>query len=211
MKDIDLLPLFDLQLFADGDADASGNETATTKGDTGDNKPTEETKSKDDGKAKPITEEDVQARIADALEKAKGKWEKDYQKKAEAQKKEQERLSKLSEDERRSAELENSKKELEAREKELKRKELKLEMVKVLADRNIPVEFMDYLVDEDNESTMKRITTFEKAYKKAVEAGVNEKLKGKAPNAGGVTQGQNGNANNSSGFLDAIYKNQSKR
>lgn len=198
---------FDLQRFADGDAaagdaGAAGDNSAGADGAAGDNKP-----KADPPQDKP---EDVQAKIDAALAAAKAKWEKEYQKKAAAEKKEAERLSKLSEDERKAAELENSRKELEAKEAELKKKELRLEMVKVLADRKIPVQFMDYLIAEDSESTLSRITTFEKEFKKAVEDGVNEKLKGKAPAAGGTRTGENG-AGVTNGFFDAIYKNQVKR
>ena len=198
---------FDLQRFADGDAGAgdagaTGDNSAGADGAAGDNKP-----KADPPQDKP---EDVQAKIDAALAAAKTKWEKEYQKKAAAEKKEAERLSKLSEDERKAAELENSRKELEAKEAELKKKELKLEMVKVLAERSIPVQFMDYLIAEDSESTLSRITTFEKEFKKAVEDGVNEKLKGKAPAAGGTRTGENG-AGVTNGFFDAIYKNQVKR
>lgn len=203
---------FDLQLFAGGEGsegsagDAGGNPAGTTDAGGGENKPADETT-----QDKP---EDMQAKIDAAVAAAKAKWEKDYQKKAAAAQREKERLSKLSEDERKAAELENSRKELEAKEAELKKKELKLEMVKVLADRKIPVQFMDYLIAEDNESTLSRITAFEKEFKKAVEAGVNEKLKGKAPTAGasaGSTAAAAGNAGVTNGFFDAIYKNQVKR
>lgn len=200
---------FDLQLFAGGDGgsegrvgDTEGNPAGATDAGGGDNKP-----KADPPQDKP---EDVQAKIDAALAAAKAKWEKEYQKKAAAEKKEAERLSKLSEDERKAAELENSRKELEAKEVELKKKELKLEMVKVLADRKIPVQFMDYLIAEDSESTLSRITTFEKEFKKAVEDGVNEKLKGKAPAAGGTRTNTDG-AGVNNGFFDAIYKNQVKR
>lgn len=204
---------FDLQLFAGGEGSSEGstggtegNPAGATDAGGGENKPTDEPAQDNP--------EDTQAKIDAAVAAAKAKWEKDYQKKAAAAQKEKERLSKLSEDERKAAELENSRKELEAKEAELKRKELKLEMVKVLADRKIPVQFTDYLIAEDNESTLSRITAFEKEFKKAVEAGVNEKLKGKAPtagaNAGGVT-GTAGNAGVTNGFFDAIYKNQVKR
>ena len=204
---------FDLQLFAGGDGGSEGstggtegNPASATDAEGGENKPTDEL-----AQDKP---EDTQAKIDAAVAAAKAKWEKDYQKKAAAAQKEKERLSKLSEDERKAAELENSRKELEAKEAELKKKELKLEMVKVLADRKIPVQFMDYLIAEDDESTLSRITAFEKEFKKAVEAGVNEKLKGKAPTAGasaGSAAGATGGAGVTNGFFDAIYKNQVKR
>lgn len=201
---------FDLQRFADGggdggDAGAAGGENNDDGADDGaDDTDTGDGSNQNDDAA-------VQARIDAAVTAAQKKWEKSYQKEAAAAKKEADRLSKLSEDERAKEELEASRKELETKEQELTRKELKLEMVKVLAKRNIPVQFMDYLIADDNESTLKRITDFEKEYKKAVEAGVNEKLKGKAPQAGGSTLGGKGGAGVKNGFFEAIYKNQARR
>lgn len=197
--------IFDLQRFANG-GDAGGD------GGTGDSAADGESKPKSDPPENKSddTQAKIDAAVAARLAEAKTKWEKEYQKKADAEKKEAERLSKLSEDERKAAELENSRKELEAKEAELKKKELKLEMVKVLAERSIPVQFMDYLIAEDSESTLSRITTFEKEFKKAVEDGVNEKLKGKAPAAGGTRTNTDG-AGVNNGFFDAIYKNQVKR
>lgn len=203
--------IFDIQRFADGgdaggDGSAGNDATGAEGAAGGDNKP-----KSDPPENKPDdTQVKIDAAVAARLAEAKAKWEKEYQKKAAAEQKEKERLSKLSEDERRAAELENSRKELEAKEAELKKKELRLEMVKVLADRKIPVQFMDYLIDADSESTLARITTFEKEFKKAVEDGVNERLKGKAPAAGGTRTGDSG-AGVSNGFFDAIYKNQVKR
>lgn len=201
---------FDLQLFAEGD-DGAG------KGDDGKNDDGKKDPGADDAAkekaAKEAQEAALKSKIEEAVAKAQERWEKEYQKKVEAEKKEKERLSKLSEEERKQAEAEKREKELADKEADLKRKELKLEMVKVLAERDIPVQFMDYLVAEDNQSTLNRITEFEKAYKKAIEDAVNEKLKGKAPASGSnPTDDQRKNAGVSkSGFFDAIYKNQSKR
>ena len=194
---------FDLQCFGDDAGDSAGADNASDdkpKADPADDK-------QDDTQAK------IDAAVAACLADEKAKWEKAYQKKAAADKKEAERLAKLSEDERRAAELDARNKELEEKDqeirgKELRRKELKLETVKVLADRSLPVAFADYLIAEDSESTLKRITAFEKEYKKAVEAGVNEKLKGKAPAASG---GAGDSAGVENGFFKAIYDNQAKR
>lgn len=197
---------FDLQLFADGGdagtADA-GTQEAALAADEGKQDAAKDTKAEE--------RVDVDALVAEKVAEAQKKWEKDYRAKEKAKKAEAERLSKLSEDERRKAELENSRKELEAKEKELTQKELKLEMVKVLSDRKIPVDFMDFLIAEDNDSTLKRITTFEKQYKKAIENAVNEKLKGRAPKAGTSAGGGAGKVAAHNAFFDAIYKNQVKR
>lgn len=200
---------FHLQRFADGGTDG-GTEGQESGGKASADASAGQEGGKSADESPKADEAAVQRRIDEALASAKVKWEKDYKRKAEAAKKEAERLSKLSDDERTKAELESSRKELEVKEQELKKKELKLEMVKVLSDRKIPVEFMDYLIAEDSESTMSRITTFEKAYKKAIENGVNEKLKGKASKAGTQKAGA-AFASVKNGFFDAIYKNQVKR
>ena len=190
---------FDLQRFGDDAGDSAGADNAS------DNKPkTDPADDKQDD-----TQAKIDAAVTARLADEKAKWEKAYQKKAAADKKEAERLAKLSEDERRAAELEARNKELEEKDQEIRRKELKLETVKVLADRSLPVAFADYLIAEDSESTLKRITAFEKEYKKAVEAGVNVKLKGKAPAASGGGAGDSAGVEN--GFFKAIYDNQAKR
>lgn len=199
---------FNIQMFADGGGEGGGDvqqeqqNPATTENndntDTGDKK----TENKQ-------TDVDIDAKIAEALSKAQKNFE-DTLKKREAAAKKEAELSKLSDAERQKAEIENGRKELELKEKELQRKELMIEMTKVLAERNLPVEFTEYLIAEDSESTLERIKTFEKKYKAAIEAAVNERLKGKAP--------QSGNKNTSGNkprvkddFMNTILENQAKR
>lgn len=195
---------FDLQRFADGGDGGTDGGTQPGADEGGETKP---------GETKPAvkTPEEQEAEYQERLAAEKAKWEKEYQKKAAKAKKEAERLSKLSEEERAKEELEATKKDLDAKEKELNRKEIKLEMVKVLSDHGIPVQFMDYLIADTSESTMDRIKTFEKEFKKAVENGVNERLKGKAPKTG--TPGGSGSVTTGvkNGFFEAIRKNQAKK
>ena len=121
--------------------------------------------------------EELDLKIEAAIEKA--------QKKLKAQADEAERLSKLSEEERTKAELEALRQGLTLKEEELRKKELMIETTKVLESRNLPVKFLDFLIGEDSETTLKRIKEFEKAFNRAIEEGVNERLKSKTPNAGG--------------------------
>lgn len=200
---------FDLQRFAEtgvgagtGAAGAESGDSAGKSGQGGD--------AGAQGDAKTYTQADIDAVLTAKLAEEKGKWEKEYQQKAEAAKKEQERLSKLSDDERKKAEFDKAQQELLAKEKELKIKELKLEVVEDLAKRGIPVSFLDYLVvDADSEKTLGRITNFEKEYKKAVDTAVNERLKGKTPRSGGAPAGTK--AKTGGGFMEAIRKEQARR
>lgn len=206
--------VFDLQRFAEGGGEGADGNAADT-GDT--NKPDGDTTAgnKDDGdKSKDLkTPEEVDKTVKAAIAEAKAAWEKEYKQKAEKERKEAERLSRLSEEQKRAEELESLKKELAAKEGELKQRELREEMTNVLEKRGIPLAFMDYFIASDSESTLKRITDFEKAYKKAIADGVDAKLKSTVPSGGGGSAGNNGgnNSNANNGFLEIIRKNQAKR
>ena len=200
---------FDIQRFADGGEGGEGQQEQQTTPITDGNDNADSGDQKQDTKP----EIDIDAKISEALAKAQKNFEETLKKREAAAKKEAERLSKLSDEERQKAEIENGRKELEIKEKELQRKELMLEMTKVLAERKIPVQFMEYLIADDSESTLERITTFEKQYKAAIEAAVNEKLKGKAPTAGAGGKGSSGGGTPrvKDGFMKIIADNQVKR
>ena len=57
--------------------------------------------------------------------------------------------------------------EFEQKEREFAITQNKLEASKVLANRNLPVEFVDYIVADDAETMMANIETFERAFKAA--------------------------------------------
>lgn len=209
---MDLKIIFNLQLFAEG---GDGSDNSAEGG--GDEKPP----AKDsEGKKVDINSEEfeielnkrLETKLAERINAEKSKWEKDYKKKAEHEKKEQERLSKLSEDERREAEWKQKNDELEAREEALKLKEQQAEAVSVLNSRGIPVVFMPFLVTgTDNDKNMENITTFEKELKKLVDEKVKEKLKGKTPNTGNSSSIEKNNNSKRNSIIDIIKKNQVKR
>ena len=201
--------MFDLQRFADGgEATGEGQQQQQST-------PVEGVEIQDvsEQNQSAKSEIDIDAKINDALTKAQKNFEEMLKKREAAAKKEAERLSRLSDEERQKAEIENGRKELELREKELQRKELMLEMTKVLAERKIPIQFMDYLIADDSESTLNRITTFEKEYKTAIEIAVNDKLKGKIPptTAGNKNQSVNATPRVKDSFMKIIADNQVKR
>ena len=187
---------FDLQRFDGEGAPASEN--------TAPELPAVET----DSKSETAQVDDVKAQIDAATKALKAELETERKAREAAAKKEAERLSKLSDDERAKAELENTRRELEQERANFEREKIKYEASKVLSQRSLPVEFTEYLIAEDNAKTLERITTFEKQYKKAIEAAVNERLKGKAPASGGKTvdSGDGGKS-----FLAAIRSQQIRR
>ena len=180
--------MFDIQMFAEGEA--VGDAPA-------ENTPSESAENNSD---------DVQAKIDAAISKAQAKWEQDFKQREESAKKEAERLSKLSEDERTKAELENTRKDLEKQKADFEREKIKYEAAKVLSQRNLPVEFVEYLIGGDNESTLENIKVFEKKFNKAVEDAVTTKLKGKSPQTGGKSLDGSGESSFMKAIADAQIK-----
>lgn len=174
------LPL-DLQFFNDG-GDGSGADSGAAAGGEGGG-----------GSAgtEPLTltPEELQARIdsetdkkvAKALETSRKKWEQEFSEKLEKEKKEAERLAKLSQKEREEAEIQKQREELEQLKNELAAKELYADAVAVLKEKELPANFADFLVQEDAEKTLKNINNFKEAVDKFIEQGVNNALKGEPP------------------------------
>lgn len=168
-----------LQLFADdgeGTSEAQANENGEEKGSEG-------------AEVKTFTEEEVQARIqsesdkrvTEALKTARAKWEKEE---AEA-KKEAERLQSLSQKEREEELKAKQLKELEETKAELERVYLERDTIDRLAEENVPVQFKDFLMGVDAQSTNENIKAFKEVYEAEVQRGVEERLKGKTPSAAG--------------------------
>ena len=97
---------------------------------------------------------------------------------------EAQKLAKMSADERAQHEREELQKTLSQREAEITKRELKAEAKSQLSDKGLPVELADALPLNDAESTSQAIEAIETAFRKAVEKGVNERLKGTAPKVG---------------------------
>lgn len=141
-----------------------------------------------DGTAKTYTEAQVQemlqAETDRRISSARKKWEKE---KSEAVL-ESEKLQKMDESQRREYEFSQKLQELEGREKEFNINQNKLEATKVLANRGLPIGFVDYIVAEDAETMMSNITSFEAQWKTAIADAVASKIAQPAPKAGSVKQ-----------------------
>lgn len=167
-----------LQLFAD-DGEDNTEDPANEKGEEKGN----------EEEVKTFTEEEVQARIqsesdkrvTEALKTARAKWEKEE---AEA-KKEAERLQSLSQKEREEELKAKQLKELEETKAELERVYLERDTIDRLTKENVPVQFKDFLMGADAQSTNENIKAFKEVYEVEVQRGVEERLKGKTPSAAG--------------------------
>ena len=137
---------------------------------------------------KTYTESEVQAllqregdrRVSSALKKQQKEFEK---KTAEADK-----LRDMDESQRKEYEYTQRLQELENKEREFAVAQNKLEATKVMANRELPIEFVDYIVAEDAETMMENITTFERLFKGAVADAVAKKIASPAPKTGSAKQ-----------------------
>ena len=99
------------------------------------------------------------------------------QKKTEEAKAEAERKAKLTEAEK----LAEERKEFEAMKKQFEYEQRVNSTSKVLASNNLPIEFADFLIAENDEATAQRVDLFKNAFNDALEKAVNERLRGKTP------------------------------
>lgn len=137
---------------------------------------------------KTYTESEVQAllqregdrRVSSALKKQQKEFEK---KTAEADK-----LRDMDENQRKEYEYTQRLQELENKEREFAVAQNKLEATKVMANRELPIEFVDYIVAEDAETMMENINTFERTFKAAVADAVAKKIASPAPKNGSAKQ-----------------------
>lgn len=122
---------------------------------------------------------------------------------------EAERLAKLSDADREAEE----KKAFQAEREQFNREKLETETAKQLALKGLPTDFAKQLTGKDATETLANIAAFEKQYNAALEKGVNDRLKGSSPKAGGTTAAAGAAAagGSKSGFMSAISEVQFKR
>ena len=147
-----------LQLFAEGDGAGSGDDSGN-------------------GGGSGSGEGDVNKAIHTAVQKAQEKWEALTNDKLS----EAEKLAKMNKDEKAQYMQQKKEKELADREAAITKGELKAEAKNTLAEKKLPVSLADLLVYTDADSCNKSIATVEKIFQEAVEAAVQEKLKGGDP------------------------------
>ncbi|MDN2450079.1 DUF4355 domain-containing protein [Leuconostoc sp. UCMA20149] len=164
-------------------ADEVNTEETDTGTETTDNQ--EQTETQDDKLTFTPKEFDseVDKRIANALQTAKAKWDEEKQTEISNA----EKLAKMSAAERKEAEDKAKQETLDKREKELNMREYRYEAKHQLEENGLPDSFVDMVLSEDAETTKNNIGAIKAEFDKAIEAAVNEKLKGNNPKAGGRT------------------------
>lgn len=150
---------------------------------------TQNDSNKDGKHEKTFTQDEVNQLIGKYRSEGKSKTEADIAKAVADAKAEWERQAKMTEDERVREASVKREKELADKEKALALRENTANAKELLAEKHIDTSMAKFLVTSDAEETMKNIEEFEKAYAKAIEAGVEDKLKGKTPeDKGGVAK-----------------------
>ena len=133
---------------------------------------------------KTYTESEVQALLQREGDRRVSSALKKQQKEFERQTAEADKLRDMDESQRKEYEYTQRLQELENKEREFAIAQNKLEATKVMANRELPIEFVDYIVAEDAETMMENITTFERAFKSAVADAVAKKIASPAPKTG---------------------------
>ena len=131
---------------------------------------------------KTFTQQDMDNLAGKVRSEEKAKYEKITQDAIAAAIAEHERQAKLTQDERDKEARKKREQELENRDLEITMRERTIEAKEALIKEGIPVDLVDFVVDKDKTKTNDNITKLSAAYKKAVEEGVTEKLKGETPN-----------------------------
>ncbi len=119
----------------------------------------------------------VQKGIDTALAKAQEKW----QALTDDKLSEAEKLAKMTKEEKAQYLAQKQEKALEAREADITKRELMAEAKNTLAEKKLPVGLAEVLDYTDAESCSKSIEAVEKAFQEALQAAVEEKLKGGTP------------------------------
>lgn len=152
------------------------------------NKVTVETGAEENQEVKTYTQEEVDKLLQQETDRRVTSALKKQQQKFENERAEAEKLRDMDEAQKKEYEFQKRVAELEAKEKEFALTQNKLSASKVLADRGLPVQFVDYIVAEDAETMMTNINDFEKAWKAALADAVNARLATPAPKGSSVSQ-----------------------
>ena len=127
-----------------------------------------------------LLQRETDRRVSSALAK--------QQKKFEEQMAVSDKLRQMNEEQRAQYEFEQKVKEFEQQKKEFAIIQNKLEASKILSERGLPAQFVDYIVADDAETMLDNINAFDKLFKAAVNDAVSKKIAQPTPKAASVSQ-----------------------
>lgn len=178
-----------LQMFAGEGGEGGNGNTGNESGDTGNTGNDGEGGKDEGGKGeKMLTQAEVNRIVQRTIaeERARAKRE------TEAARTEAEKLATMTAEQRAKHDAEKREAELTKREAELNRRELRATAAETLAGKNLPSSLLDLIDYSNAENCTKSIEKVEEAWRSAVQTGVEDRLKGKPPKAGGGSANKDG-------------------
>lgn len=169
-----------LQLFAEGDGDGAGGGNVSGAGASGEGT-NNEPLSFDGFLAQEGNQAEFDRRVQKAIDTAVSNAQQKWQALTDDKLSEAERLAKMNKEEKAAFMQQKKEKELSDRESAVARKELMAEAKNTLAEKKLPAGLAEVLNYTNAESCNKSIDAVEKAFQAAVEAAVQERLKGGEP------------------------------
>lgn len=169
-----------LQLFAEGDGDGAGGGNVSEAGASGEGT-NNEPLSFDGFLAQEGNQAEFDRRVQKAIDTAVSNAQQKWQALTDDKLSEAEKLAKMNKEEKAAYMQQKKEKELSDRESAVARKELMAEAKNTLAEKKLPAGLAEVLNYTDAESCNKSIAAVEKAFQAAVEAAVQERLKGGEP------------------------------
>ena len=169
-----------LQLFAEGDGDGAGGGNVSGAGASGEGT-NNEPLSFDGFLAQEGNQAEFDRRVQKAIDTAVSNAQQKWQALTDDKLSEAEKLAKMNKEEKAAYMQQKKEKELSDRESAVARKELMAEAKNTLAEKKLPAGLAEVLNYTDAETCNKSITAVEKTFQAAVEAAVQERLKGGEP------------------------------
>lgn len=169
-----------LQLFAEGDGDGAGGGNVSGAGASGEGTNSEPL-SFDGFLAQEGNQAEFDRRVQKAIDTAVSNAQQKWQALTDDKLSEAEKLAKMNKEEKAAYMQQKKEKELSDRESVVARKELMAEAKNTLAEKKLPAGLAEVLNYTNAESCNKSIDAVEKAFQAAVEAAVQERLKGGEP------------------------------
>lgn len=160
-----------------GEGEGDGANGTNGQAGEGDGNEPPKTKTFDELLAEENYRAEFDRRVQEALGTAREKWEALMDNKLS----EAEKLAKMNKEEKADYLQKKKEKELADKEEALTRRELMAEAKNTLAEKKLPAGLAEVLNYSDAESCNKSIDAVEKAFQEAVQAAVEEKLKGGVP------------------------------
>mgnify|MGYP004671384999 FL=1 len=123
---------------------------------------------------------EIERRVREEVQRARAEWETE-QAQADA---ERERVAGMSDDERERYALSRREAALDERERIIAERELRAMALEQLSQRGLPRELAEALPYESEERCLAGLDALEQAFRRAVQEGVDERLRGRAPSLG---------------------------